>query len=264
MSHKKSANKSKPALRALIETLKDHALKLIIAGITCTINILTGGKAMAEKIGNFFSTYGLAGSVIIILVLILTQLLKLPIKKAAIKWAEANGYDETGKKRVTQWVALIPFVLSFIFSFIYVVWFQAKWQVDAIDWFDVGKFTVTYATVAIAAFDIVKGFVEAYALKKNQISTKPAATENEVKEPTPEEEEAQRIKDENERQAREEKEAKVAAKAQAKAEKLKAKKIKKFLALKKAMDGLDLNPDDIPADVPEPEEVVVVAEEQQE
>ena len=263
MSHKKSENKSKPALRALIETIKDHALKLIIAGVTCAFNILTGGKAMAEKIGNFFSTYGLAGSVIIILVIILTQLLKLPIKKAAVKWAEANGYDETGKKRITQWVALIPFVLAFIFSFFYVVWFQAKWNVDAIDWFDVGKYTVSYATVAIAAFDVVKGFVEAYALKKNQIST-PTATLNEEKELTPEEVEAQRIKDENERQAREEKEAKLAAKAQAKADKIKAKKIKKFLALQNAIKGLDLNPEDIPADVPESEEEVVIAEEKTE
>lgn len=267
MSHKKSVTKSKLALQALTKTAKDHALKLIIAGITCAVNILTGGEAMAEKIGNFFSTYGLAGSVIIILVMVLTQLLKWPIKKAAIKWAEKNGLPEESKKRITQWVALIPFVLSFLFSFLYVIWFQAHWDVNAIDWFDVGKFTVSYASVAIATFDIIKGFVDGYTLKKNEnlIPTETTKQVKEVEANPVDEAEAQRIKDENERQAREAKEEEARKKEEARLAKIKAKKVAKYLKLKNEIDKLGLNPEDLPpideVDIPEEEEVEVPDEE---
>lgn len=265
MFQQKSESKSKRALKALIKTVKDHAIKLIIAALTCAVDILTGGKAMAEKIGQFFSTYGLAGSIIIILVIVFTQLLKLPIKKFAVKWAEANGYDEEGKKRITQWVALIPFVLAFILSFLYVIWFDAKWNVNAIDWFDVGKYTVSYATIAIATFDVVKGFVQAYALKKNQT---PTAT---VKQQEGEVNPPEAVESEDERQAREKAQAEAdeakrlaeAEKAKKEAEKIRAKKLKKYNVLmkkigkaQKEIEGLDIDPNDLPGETVEAEEVV--------
>ena len=77
---------------------------------------------MAESFGNFMASYGFYGIIIIIGVLICTQLTKWPIKKWAESYALENKLDvENGKKIVTRWLMIVPYVYSFIFTFIYVL-----------------------------------------------------------------------------------------------------------------------------------------------
>lgn len=174
---------------------------------------------MAESFGNFMASYGFYGIIIIIGVLICTQLTKWPIKKWAEGYALENNLDvENGKKIVTRWLMIVPYVYSFIFTFIYVLGHDFAWNVEAVNWFTVAQYTIAYATIAIAIFEAVKAFVTGNKEKTTSLG----GTDTEAVQ--------KRI---------EEKEAKKKAKEEAKAEKAKAKAQQKVLALQKELAELN-------------------------
>lgn len=172
---------------------------------------------MAENFGNFMATYGFYGLVIIIAVMICTQLTKWPIKKWAESYALENKLDvDNGKKIVTRWLMIVPFVYSFIFTFIYVLGHDFSWNVEAVNWFTVAQYTIAYATIAIAVFEAVKAFVTGNKEKSFSLGTDEEAVQKRL----------------------EEKAEKKKAKEEAKAEKKKAKAQQKFLALQKELATL--------------------------
>lgn len=226
--------KARRTLNALATSFRKCYFKIIVTVVTCGITYISGGKAMADKIGEFLTKYGIFGSSIIILVIILTALVKWPIKNAAVKWAVKKGLGEEGKKKITQWMGLVPFIFSFVLSFIYVLWQQCAWDVNVIDWMNVSKFGVAYGAAAIAAFDVVKGFVQAYAVTTNNQVV--------VSEPTDEvkaEEHAEKPAKEDKALAKKEAKAKkLAEKEEAKKVAEEEKKVKKLNSIEEQIAAL--------------------------
>ena len=245
-------NKARRTIKALAISFKECYFKIVVTVVTCGVTYISGGKAMADKIGEFFTKYGIYGASIIILVIILTALIKMPIKKWAIKWAVKKGLGEEGKKKITQWMGLVPFILSFILSFIYVLWQQCSWNVTIIDWMSVSKFGVAYGAAAIAAFDVVKGFVQAYSIQSAKIV---------VSEPTDEvkaEEHAEEPAKEDKALAKKEAKAKkLAKKEEAKKVAEEEKKVKKLNSIEEQIAALQAEKEALAVNQPKKVESVV-------
>ena len=174
---------------------------------------------MAEQFGNFMATYGFYGVIIIAAVMICTQLTKWPIKKWAMSYAIENKLEDNGKKIITRWLMIVPFIYSFVFTLIYVLGSTCAWDVNAINWFTVAQYTIAYATIAMAVFETVKAFVTGNKEKTFSLNSEVS-------------EEAKRAK-------LAEKEAKKKAKEEAKAAKTKAKNEKKLLELQTQLAELN-------------------------
>lgn len=69
-----------------------------------------------EQFMEFLTSYGLAGILIVLLIIGATELIKIPIMKAI-----NNKVEETGnsKRTYTVWLTMIPFVLAFAGSLIH-------------------------------------------------------------------------------------------------------------------------------------------------
>lgn len=114
----------------------------------------------------FLTEYGIGGLVIIIASFGLTQLVKIPLKKWAEKYATKNGVD---KAVVTKWFFAIPLVLAFIGSIIN-QWAVGGWGdyllSDSFEWTAVIAETIACAGVTGSAYGIVEGFVKASTSKQ--------------------------------------------------------------------------------------------------
>lgn len=209
-------SRQKRASSALFNSISEVRYKLVLCTLTWGVSYISGGEAMADKIADFFTKYGFYGALIVILVIVLTALVKWPIKKAAVKWAVKKDLGEKGKKKITQWLSLVPFVFSFIFSLLLVLWQQCSWNIQVIDWYEVAGYCVTYGTAAIATFDVVKGFAEGFAARSNKATESVSSVEHEVVE-EPEvvisDEEKEKAKAEEKAKKLADKEAKKAKKA---------------------------------------------------
>ena len=62
-------------------------------------------------VANYLLKYGLGGVIVAVIVVIVTGLLKSPLKKVAVAKAEEKGVD---KEVFTRWLALIPLFLAFV------------------------------------------------------------------------------------------------------------------------------------------------------
>lgn len=115
---------------------------------------------------NFLTKYGIGGLIIVALAFILTQLIKIPLKKYAEKYAEKNGVD---KAVLTKWYFTIPLVLAFIGSIIN-QWAIGGWGSyicsDTFNWTAVLAETVACAGVTGSVYGIVESFTKASTSKQ--------------------------------------------------------------------------------------------------
>ena len=101
------------------------------------------------------------------------MLLKLPIKKQAVKLQEKYGVD----KSILTWViALIPYALSAIMVFL-LYWYKSSWSLkfEAIQWASMLTETGIIASGAIGIYEAVKKMVEgskAIQEKKKEVVVK--------------------------------------------------------------------------------------------
>ena len=83
-----------------------------------------------NSIIGFLNAWGFWQLVIILLIILLTALIKIPIKKAAENFAIKNNVD---KSVITWTISLIPFILAFIGALILQL-INIHWDVTIIDW----------------------------------------------------------------------------------------------------------------------------------
>lgn len=120
-----------------------------------------------QTIGDFLSKWGFWQLIAIASIVILTLVLKIPIKKAAEKYQAKTGVD---KSIITWVISIIPFVLGFVAALLLELLAQ-NWDVNLIDWAEVTKQCSVLAVTAIGIFETVKKFVEAFTAKKVAAAT---------------------------------------------------------------------------------------------
>lgn len=112
-----------------------------------------------------YQSYGFRAFVVIIATIILTNITKHPIVKAAENYARGYNVD---KSVITKWIALLPYAYAFVINLIFTVAFAAKAGNWAINW---GKYigdSSLFATISIAGFEVGKKCLESYVSKKEQ------------------------------------------------------------------------------------------------
>lgn len=143
-----------------------------------------------EEIITFLSQWYIWELIIIVLAIILTLIVKIPIKRFAVKWEEQYGID---KSKITWVNAIFPYVFVFIFVFI-LYWYKAGWSLTLNDpewWKQVGFKTTALGSGAIGLYELLKKIKEAFIATHQK---KVLDLENEVKEKMRLEEEAEKAK----------------------------------------------------------------------
>lgn len=124
-------------------------------------------------VANYLLKYGLGGIIVAVIVVIVTGLVKSPLKKIAVAKAEEKGVD---KEVFTRWLALIPLALAFVGAVVNVsaVNGWANPFLEGFDW-------KTTAVEAAAAWGVAVAFYEngslfLKSLKGGNASSSGAAT----------------------------------------------------------------------------------------
>jgi flagellar biosynthesis GTPase FlhF len=115
----------------------------------------------------FLKAYGIWGILIVAIAFGLTEIIKIPVKKQAEKWAEKNGVD---KIVITKWLFVVPLVLAFVGSILN-VWANSGWGKAILDSanFDWGRVvieTTACASVSSSIYTILENFRQAAVSQK--------------------------------------------------------------------------------------------------
>ena len=86
----------------------------------------------------------------------LTMILKLPIKKKAIKLQEKYKID---KSMLTWITALIPYVLCLIMVFV-LFWYKSEWNVETLDWQAIVREGFVLGSGAIGLYEAIKKIIK--------------------------------------------------------------------------------------------------------
>lgn len=121
-------------------------------------------EGIINSLRNLFNNYGFTQGLIIVAVIVITNLIKKPIVKFAIKKAEQTGLD---KSVITKHITLIPFGVSFILVLV-VALFAANWKFPAIDFGQITSESTIIAAVSIATYEGLKKQLESYASRVNK------------------------------------------------------------------------------------------------
>lgn len=108
-----------------------------------------------QEIVQFLSKWYIWELIIIVAAILLTLIVKIPIKRAAIKWEEKYGID---KSKITWINAIFPYIFVFIFVFI-LYWYKANWSLTLKDpdwWKAIGIRTATLGSGAIGLYELIK------------------------------------------------------------------------------------------------------------
>lgn len=118
-------------------------------------------EELIQQIVSFLSKYYGWELIIIGLTIALTMLVKIPIRKAADKYAQKNNID----KSVITWViGVFPFVFSFILVFL-LYFYRAGWNLDAISWKMVVVEASTLGGAAIGVYEFIKKLIKGITAK---------------------------------------------------------------------------------------------------
>lgn len=124
----------------------------------------------AETTLNFISKYGLGDAIVIVAIIILTWIIKGPIKKAGLRYAEKYSVD---KSAVTWVISLIPYALALIAAFVISLW-ENKWDISKVDWATVVKQMAVLAGASQGVYETInvtwKGAQARKEKAKNEIS----------------------------------------------------------------------------------------------
>lgn len=112
-----------------------------------------------------YQSYGFRAFAVIIATIILTNITKRPIVKAAENYARGYNVD---KSVVTKWIALLPYGYAFALNLIATVLLALKSGDWNIEWAKYIGDSSLFATVAIAGFEVGKKCLQSYISKKEQ------------------------------------------------------------------------------------------------
>lgn len=116
-----------------------------------------------------YQSYGFRALIVIVLTILLTNITKRPIVKAAENYARGYNVD---KSVVTKWIAVLPYAYAFALNLIIIVVFAAINGNWAIDWPKYIGDSSLFATISIAGFEVGKKCLESYASKKEKKEVK--------------------------------------------------------------------------------------------
>ena len=114
-----------------------------------------------DQFVTFLTRYGIGGVVIVFLAFVVTQLVKIPIKRWGEDYAEKRGVD---KAVVTRWIFAIPLALAFVGSVLN-QWAIGGWGAyicsPDFDWTAVVVETLACASAAGSLYSVVETFSRA-------------------------------------------------------------------------------------------------------
>lgn len=108
--------------------------------------------------------------------ILLTLIVKIPIKRAAIKMEEKYGID---KSKITWINGIFPYIFVFIAVFL-LFWSKLNWTLDLKDpqfWKDVGTRTGVLGSGAIGLYELIKKIKQAIIAQKEANALKKAEKE---------------------------------------------------------------------------------------
>ena len=131
-----------------------------------------------QEFVQFLSKWYIWELIIIVAAILLTLVVKIPIKRAAVKWEEKYGID---KSKITWINAIFPYIFVFIFVFI-LYWYKANWSLTLKDpewWKAIGIRTATLGSGAIGLYELIKKVKQAIvaAHQKAELDKKAKAEE---------------------------------------------------------------------------------------
>ena len=123
---------------------------------------------------NMLSKYYVWEILIIGVAIGLTMILKLPIKKKAVKLQEKYGVD---KSMLTWITALIPYVLCLIMVFV-LFWYRAEWTLDSLNWQAIVTEGAVLGSGAIGLYEAIKKIIKGSIAIHQKKQLKKAEEEN--------------------------------------------------------------------------------------
>lgn len=119
-----------------------------------------------EQISKFFqdimSSYGFWGCVVVVIVTIISQFIKLPLKKIIENHTNKMGTD---KKVLTCWLSFLPLVVSLIVTFVFYSWRMIKWDFSLFVWYEYFSEVAVFAGLSTALYELIDGFAKAQVSK---------------------------------------------------------------------------------------------------
>lgn len=115
-------------------------------------------QEVIQVIADFLSKFYIWEAIIIVVAIALTGLLKLPIKKQALKLQEKYGVD----KSMLTWVtALIPYALCFIMVFV-LYWYKSGFtgQLELLDYQAIVSEGIILGSGSIGLYEAVKKIIK--------------------------------------------------------------------------------------------------------
>ena len=115
-------------------------------------------QEVIQVIADFLSKFYIWEAIIIVVAIALTGLLKLPIKKQALKLQEKYGVD----KSMLTWVtALIPYSLCFIMVFV-LYWYKSGFtgQLELLDYQAIVSEGIILGSGSIGLYEAVKKVIK--------------------------------------------------------------------------------------------------------
>lgn len=109
-----------------------------------------------QLIINMLSKYYVWEILIIGVAIGLTMILKLPIKKKAVKFQEKYGVD---KSMLTWITALIPYVLCLTMVFV-LFWYRAGWTMETLNWQAIVTEGMLLGSGAIGLYEAIKKIIK--------------------------------------------------------------------------------------------------------
>ncbi len=130
---------------------------------------------------DFFSRFYVWELLIIVIAILLTQLIKIPIKLKAEKLEEKYKVD---KSMLTQITIILPYTLCAIMVF-FLSWYKSGWTLDTLDW----------RAIILEIAALGSGSIGIYELFKKIIKGASAIKEKKEKEKLPPEKVSYRVKE---------------------------------------------------------------------
>ena len=132
---------------------------------------------MWQEMMEFLSKWYLWEILIMLGAILLTLIVKIPIKRAAIKMQEKYGID---KSKITWINGIFPYIFVFIAVFL-LFWSKVNWTFDLKDpqfWKDVGTRTGVLGSGAIGLYELIKKIKQAIIASKEASAKKNAEKAN--------------------------------------------------------------------------------------
>ena len=122
-------------------------------------------EEVAKLLQSVVQSYGFWGAVAVIVISVVTQLVKWPLKNKAEEWADKAKID---KKAVTVWFVFIPIVVSLIVTFVFYSWRMVKWDFAQFSWATYFSIASVFSALSIALYEAVDAFVKAKLAKEKK------------------------------------------------------------------------------------------------